>query len=51
MSTTIGAVSDRATKRAIEAQKGVDEAVDGIDTMSIFFKLVKKAEEAAQSAV
>lgn len=50
MSNNISATSTRATDRGVEAQKAVSAVVDGIDDAGVFFKLAKKAEEAAQSA-
>lgn len=50
MPTTIASTSDRAVERAITAQKGVDEVLDSMDDTTLFLKLMKKAEEAAQAA-
>jgi hypothetical protein len=50
MSTTIAAASDRSVQRSIQTQKAVGEVTDAMDDTTIFFKLMKKAEEAAQAA-
>ena len=50
MSTTITAASERSVARSIKQQKAVGEVTDAMDDTTIFLKLMKKAEEAAQAA-
>jgi hypothetical protein len=50
MPTTITAASDRSVERSINEQKAVGDVTDAMDDTTIFLKLMKKAEEAAQAA-
>jgi hypothetical protein len=42
--------SNRSLARSLQTQKAISESQDAMDDSNIFFKLMKKAEDAAQAA-
>lgn len=51
MSTAVEQSAEKGALGAVEYMKFVNNAAGGIDDVNIFAKLIKKSEEAAQSAL
>ncbi|MTV41067.1 hypothetical protein [Duganella radicis] len=50
MSNSIKQASTDGANNAVATMEGVDQASDQVDMAKLFFKLMKKAEDAAQSS-